>query len=148
MPGSTVNRTDDPTAGDDFATYDKADGSKTQGMHLDPEVQGEVMLWDATGGTGENLRVVKATPGKLFSAYVLNATAGALYLMVFDKATAPINMDVPVLRRLVPLSGEGLIDLGSFGIDLAAGVSVALSSTQATLTLAGANDGFFQVSYI
>jgi len=148
MAGSTVNRSDDPAAGDDFVTYDRADGSKTQGMHLDPEVQGELLSWYATGATGENQAVAKATPGRLFKADVLNATAGALYLMVFDKATAPVNTDVPVLRAYVPANGAGTIDLGEWGILLAAGVAVALSSTIGDLTLAGANDGFFQAAYL
>lgn len=145
---STVDRLNDDASGDDFATRDKASGAKTQGMHLDPEVQGDLLTWYATVGTGENQKTVKATPGRLFSAYVLNATAGVLYLMVFDKGTDPVNTDIPVLRRLVPASGEGLIDLGNFGIDLSVGVAVALSTTRDTLTLAGANDGFFQVSYL
>ena len=148
MAASTVQRTDDPSTGDPFATYDKADGSKTQAMHLDPEVQGELLTWAATAGTGENLLVAKATPGVLFRVSVLNATAGVLYLMVFDSAIAPINTDVPVLRKHVPASLEAELDLGNFGIALGSGVAVALSTTQGELTLAGATAGFFQVAYL
>jgi len=144
----TVNRSDDPASGQDFAVRVKASGARTQGMHLDPEVQGDLLSWYATAGTGENQAVPKATPGRLFKADVINATAGALYLMAFDKATAPVNTDVPVLRAYVPASGAGTIDLGNFGINLAAGVAVALSTTADTLTLAGANDGFFQAAYL
>jgi len=136
------------TSGEVFATRIKADASRTQAMHLDPEVMGDVLSWYATAGTGENQAVPKATPGRLFKADVINATAGVLYLMVFNKATAPVNTDVPVLRAYVPASGAGTIDLGNFGINLAAGVAVALSTTADTLTLAGANDGFFQAAYL
>jgi len=143
-----VYRTDDPTSGDKFSLYTKDNGRLVQTVALDPEVQGELLSFSATAGTGENTHVAKATPGRLFKVDVLNATAGVLYLMVFDKASAPIDTNVPVLRAYVPASGAASIDLGNYGISLSAGVSVALSTTQGVLTLGGANDGFFQVGYV
>jgi len=148
MAGSTVNRTDDPAVGDDFVTYDRADGAKTQGVHLDPEVQGELLSWASTAGTGENTHVAKASAGRAFKADVISVNASPTFLMVFNKATAPVNSDVPVLRAYVPANGSGSIDLGNYGYLLSAGISVALSTTAGVLTLAAANDGFFQVAYL
>lgn len=145
---STVTRTDDPV-GDTFATFDKDDGSKAQSVVIDPEVQGETVLWAQTGNAAAEQASIKAAPGRFFSAaVVLDPTVVSdRYLMVFNKASAPVNNDVPVLRALVPAGGAASIDLGIYGRDMLTGIAVAISTTPEDLTLPGSGEGFFQVSY-
>lgn len=83
-----------------------------------------------------------ASQGKLYTLDVINTGATAYWLMVFDKATAPVNGDTPIWRRQLPASGELALDFGMFGLYCAAGIGIAISTSAApdTLTLAGAND--------
>lgn len=146
---SDVLRTDDPAGGDTFATRDKASGAKTQGVHLDPEVMGDILSHSSTGGAAENTREPKSSAGRIFRASVIldPSVPSDRYLMVFDKAAAPVNTDIPVRRRLVPAGGEAGIDLGSYGHELTTGIAVAISTTHDTLTLPAGAEGFFTVGY-
>jgi hypothetical protein len=84
--------------------------------------------------------VIKASQGKLYKIAAVNNAATPYILMVFDKATAPVNNDVPIWRRRLPASGEIEVDFGLFGIGGTAGLSWAISSTVARLTLAVSAD--------
>lgn len=151
MPATeaTVNRVDDPSTGDDFATYQKGSGALTQGVNQDPEVGGTLLSWDSTGASAETNRVPSASPGSLFKCDVMIDTSitDPRWLMVFDKATAAVNTDVPILRARVS-GGFASIDLGLYGIECASGIAVAVSTTIGTLTLPGAGEAYFQVGYV
>jgi hypothetical protein len=148
---SDVTRATDAT-GTPIKTFDDDEVTprKVQAVALDPEIHGDLLDWKQTAGTAENTNVAKASAGRFFRARVIldAAVAANRWLMVFDKATAPVNTDVPVLRAWLgngTLDGE--IDLGLYGRAMANGVSVALSTTVATLTLPGGSEAYFQVGY-
>lgn len=84
--------------------------------------------------------VIKAAPGTLYRMRVVNNAATAYVLMLHDKATAPIANDTPIWRARIPVSAEIDVDFGLWGLEFSTGISWAISSTVATLTLAIAND--------
>jgi hypothetical protein len=94
----------------------------------------------SAGAVGLAGIVLKASAGRLYRLDALNVGAVALYLLVFDKATAPFNTDVPIWRRRLPASGEVSIDFADFGLFGASGLSIAISTTPTTLTLAVSAD--------
>jgi hypothetical protein len=145
---TTVIRFDD-TSGDTFAVRDKASGAKSQGMHLDPEIHGDILSQYVSTAV-ENVAVAKATPGRALHVDVsLPGVAADRWLLLIDKATAPIATDPAVRQRLLP-SGTvyGTLDFpATFGQELAAGVAVAISTTPGVLTLPGGSEAWFTVDY-
>jgi hypothetical protein len=96
-----------------------------------------------------NTLVVKAEAGFLHDLHVLADTATVRYIMVFDKATTPINGDTPVLRLHIKAASVGVekhIE-EPFAQRFAKGVSVAVSTTVGTLTLPGSPEGYFDAGY-
>jgi len=71
------------------------------------------------------------------------------YLMVFDKASAPVNADVPDWSAVLPNVGVGAGEVWDSFIPFAvtAGLAVAVSTTPLTLTLPGVAQAIFQVLY-
>lgn len=153
MPASpiTVNRTDDPSSGDDFKVYEDINtpARLVQAVAEDPDVSGRVLTWATTGGTAVEAVNIKATSGVVFRVDVALTTPFPTdrWLMVFNIATAPTASAVPVLRKRVT-NGEASIDLGKLGMELAAGIGVAVSTTVGVLTLPGGGEAYFQVGYI
>lgn len=144
---SIVNRTDDPGAGDDFATRTKTSGARTQGMHLDPEVQGDILSTYETGGTAEELAADIATgPGRLFrlDVILLDTVVVDRYLHVFNALTVT---GVPVLRAFIPAGGQASIDLDVWGREFPVGISIAISTTLVTYTSPAGNEGIFQAAF-
>lgn len=91
----------------------------------------------------EGSHVVAAIPGSLRDVYAKNASGGKLYLMVFDAAALPANGTKPGLSPLpVPADSFGWFDFADDALVCAAGIVVAFSTTDSTLTVAGAL-GFF-----
>lgn len=85
--------------------------------------------------------VISAKPGRFYRAEVQNGAATAYFFQVFDKATAPVNGDTPIYCKRLPSSGEVEPDLTNVnGLACVNGVSVAISSTGGTLTLAASAD--------
>lgn len=79
--------------------------------------------------------------GRVYRVVAQNGGATAYFLQVHNKATAPVNGDVPVYVQRLPSSGECIIDLSQVGgIVCPLGIGLAISSTAGTLTLAVAND--------
>lgn len=142
-----VNRTDDPSAGQDFDVRVKdSTGARTQGMHLDPEVMGDILTAGATGTTAAIQESAKASEGRLFRAEVILIAAGAAgdrWLLVVDKATAAANTDPPKIRGPKLAGDFASIDLGAYGVKFDDGIQIVLSSTPNEVTLAPA-EGFFQ----
>jgi hypothetical protein len=78
---------------------------------------------------------------RLYRLSAVNAGATAYFLQVFNKATVAVNADIPVYVQRLPASSEAIINLAEVGgIVCPLGMSVAISSTAGTLTLAVAND--------
>jgi len=80
--------------------------------------------------------------GRIYRAHVCNtAAATAYYLQIHDKATAPVNADIPSLSYRVNASSDLVIDFTNVnGAPFFNGLGVALSTTAGVLTLAAAND--------
>jgi hypothetical protein len=87
---------------------------------------------------------LKATAGNVFSVVVTNANAAVRYLQLHNKASTPVNPDVPVLSIPIPAGTAAvpsILTLGAetfsmSGVNLATGVSWGISTTLATYTAA------------
>ncbi len=92
---------------------------------------------------------ISQKPGRFYRAVVQNGGATAYYLQVFDKATAAVNANVPIWQQRILASGEVVLDLTNVnGLPCLLGISLAISSTPGTLTLAAATDvAFYSVIY-
>lgn len=93
--------------------------------------------------------VVSAKLGRLYRLQVVNGSATAYYLQIFDKATAPVNTDVPIDSFRLAVSSEREIDYTNVnGLYFALGCGIAISSTPGVLTLAVAdNIAFYRAFY-
>jgi len=92
--------------------------------------------------------VVKASAGNLYGFVAANNNAALRYVMVFNLTALPANGTVPTIPGL-PISASGGVlpfDTGKFGNYFNTGIVIALSTTQFSLTLAGA-DALFYVQY-
>lgn len=101
----------------------------------------------ATSGTAAGTAgiVISAKPGRVYRVVAQNGSATAYFLQIHDKATAPVNTEVPIYVKRLPVSGECEIDLTTInGLPVRNGLGIAISSTSGTLTLAVANDLAFR----
>ena len=95
-----------------------------------------------------NAGILKTSSGRVFAARATNANAAVRYLCLVDKATTPINTDPAVAWMLLPagtaaapsVSEIGAQLLDQDGVVCSLGVSWAVSTTAATVTLATAAD--------
>jgi hypothetical protein len=135
-------------SGDSIKGFLDAGNRVVQGVVIDPEVGAGVLTRFATAGTGEVAILISAAARRIYQADVITAVGAAdpTWLMLFNTTIAPVATDVPIWRARVG-GGFASIDVGVFGIELTSGLGVALSTTPDTLTLAGANDAFFQVGW-
>lgn len=103
---------------------------------------GDNFKWLSSGtAVGTAGVVVSAKPGRFYRGVYENGGATAYYFQVFDKATAPLNGDVPVYQKRLAASGETEVDLTNVnGKPCFKGIGIAISSTPGTLTLAAATD--------
>lgn len=153
MPANPTDviRTNDPTGGDQFKVYDDTSTAplKVQAVANDPDVMGRVLSWYSSAASAEETASVSGNPGAVFKADVVldSSVTADRWLMVFDVVGAPPVGATPILRARVS-GGFASIELGIYGREVAAGVSVALSTTPGTLTLPGAGEGYFQVAFI
>lgn len=88
--------------------------------------------------------LVKAAPGKLFSAIISN-TGPDQYVQVFDRATSPLSGSVPMFFQVVPAGSTCFVDV-SHGLPFVTGICLVNSTTASTYTL-GSSDCLFQASY-
>ena len=95
----------------------------------------------ATVGTAGIQLGTAAKQGRLYRLRVVNGAATAYFLQIHDKASAPTNGNVPVYVVRLASSGDVEINMADVaGLPLTLGMTFAISSTAATLTLAVAND--------
>jgi len=95
--------------------------------------------------------LVKATPAQIYSVRVSNANAAARYLLLHNKATAPVATDVPLYAFYIP-AGAAVTIGGDFftanGAYFSTGVGWSISTTAATFTdSATASDHVIAVHY-
>jgi hypothetical protein len=134
-------------SGREINAYEADDGSRVQGVALNPEIMGELLVPGRTGTTPVKQENAKATAGRLFRASVILIAAPAAldrWMLVVDKATAAVNTD-PAIWRSPKLAGDfSFLDFGNWALEFSAGCQLVLSSTPDKVTLVVANDGFFQ----
>jgi hypothetical protein len=116
----------------------------SEGVSLSARVLDDGTLKRASQTTafGTAAVVLSAKAGRLYKLRVLNTSAATkYYAQIHDKATAAVATNVPIWEGQVAGSTDIEFDFGLAGLYVANGISVALSTTPATLTLAAATDG-------
>lgn len=79
-----------------------------------------------------NLTSVKASAGTLYSMAIRNTGAGAAYVKLYNKASAPaLATDVPVIVFEIPAAGLLPINFGELGHRFATGIALAITGAQA-----------------
>lgn len=102
---------------------------------------------NSTSPVAETFRVVKSGWTILYGCTMTNANVATRFLQGFDATTLPANGTVPVFSVHVPTATEGGISYSPTGRAFKAGVVLAISTTQNSLTLAGA-DALFDAQYV
>ena len=93
--------------------------------------------------------IVSTRPGYLQLGAVANPDTQNLWLCLVDKATAPVNGDVPVQVVLVPqgtnntIEGPSGIGNQELGLRCHTGIVLCLSTTVGSVTLPATDAGFF-----
>ena len=90
-----------------------------------------------------NQAVVKTSAGAVYAISCYNASSSLAFFQIHNKATAPVNGDVPI--KSIPVFANGATVFGSDifgagGVPCSIGVAWAFSSTRTTLTLAVGSD--------
>lgn len=93
-----------------------------------------------TAAFGTAGAVLSPAPGCLYHLSAVNNSATAYFVQIFDKATAPVNGDTPIWEGKLPASLDWSVGFQLFGLYCASGISIAISTTIGSLTLAAAND--------
>lgn len=101
--------------------------------------------FDLVGAATINASIVKASSGNLTEITVFNPTAAAVYLKLFNKATAPAPATDGALIKcsfLVPAGGDRAIEFGPQGKRFTTGIAfVTTTGTAATDVAAPATAG-------
>lgn len=98
-----------------------------------------------TSASLEKVASITATATRLFKYRAINTNAATnMYMMLFDKASAPVNGDTPVWEGAIRSFGAQDFDDFDFssvgGLALTNGLAVGASTTGGTLTIISAND--------
>lgn len=126
-------------------TLGRVDTGATNNAFGDWPVADNFRRSTSTGAAGTAGIVISSKPGRVYRLIAQNSAATAYFLQIHDKATAPVNTEVPIFVKRLPSSGEVEIDLTNInGMPVQNGISIAISSTAGTLTLAVANDLAFR----
>jgi len=98
-----------------------------------------------------NATSVKASAGKLYSLVAGNISAGAKYLKLYNKASAPtVGTDTPVMTIPIPAGSAVSLDLGAVGVAFSAGIAYAITGAGAVsdTTAVAAGDVVVNLGYI
>lgn len=92
--------------------------------------------------TTTNPLLIKATSGYLYELTVSNITATAMYVKLYNKATAPtVGTDMPVFTLSAPANTTVAIPFGNVGKRFTLGIGIAVTgasvATDTTATVAG-----------
>jgi hypothetical protein len=113
-----------------------------------PQVQGEYLPPEAsryTSQAAEQIRVLKASPGILYTLLVTNIKLTDVWLYVFDNTSAAGTLFMPPMK--LPASGGNLsLPLGQ-ALPFFTGLTVASSSTGSTYTPTATNDLFIGAQF-
>ena len=100
-------------------------------------------------GMGSGITPSLVPPGN--KIYCYNKNAATRFFQIHNKATDPVNTEVPVESFPVAANSALIIDStfwGASGRTCSTGVSWAFSTTEATLTLGAAADQTSSVGYL
>lgn len=90
---------------------------------------------NANSAATTNATLVKGSAGQIKQIFVMNASAAAKYVRLFDKATAPtVGTDAPFIVIAVPASSSKELILGdNSGIPFKNGLGYAITGAAARL---------------
>lgn len=157
---SIVKRAID-AAGDDIRTFDNA-GVEVQGIALVGDAGEHVGItgapiiiadvaasFDGTGAAAENQRVALNVPGSLFEVNVilLASVGSSRWIHMHDLAAPVSGGETPVDRAFIPAGGQGNRTYRMSGRPFVNGIVIAISTTEATTTLPGGNEGFIHSEF-
>lgn len=99
--------------------------------------------YSLTSAASTNAASIKATAGNVTEVSIFNPTAAAIYLKLYNKASAPtVGTDVPIMTIPVAVGALFQAELGRFGKRFSTGIALAITgaaaSTDATAIAAGA----------
>jgi hypothetical protein len=136
---ATISGFEKVSLGDEIAGENRTDGVLMGSQRAISSSTGAATSSNA-GALATNA-IVKAAPGRLYKATVGNGTAGvAGWVMVLDSATLPGNGATPKWRKAIGVTPADVeIDFSAVGgLFCSAGIVIALSTTEATLTIGAA----------
>lgn len=93
---------------------------------------------------------VKGAAGNVYAVTCANANAAVRYLQLHNKATAPVNPEVPLLEFKIPASSDIRIGAEFFsanGLHFSTGIAFGFSTTSGTYTAGTAGEQVTQVVY-
>ena len=93
-----------------------------------PGTSGGALVASAIGAATTNATIVKAASGILYGIDAVNINAAVRYLKIYNKATAPSETDVPVMRIALQGGATGPRSPLNWpnGIQFSAGISYRL----------------------
>jgi len=95
--------------------------------------------------------LVKSAAGQVYSIAAANNGAGALYLRLFNKATAPASTDTPFIRLIVPgnTAGAGFVYSIPCGLAFGTGIGWRISGglVDGDTTAPADNQGYVNILY-
>lgn len=102
-------------------------------VHVEPATTGGATPYRYLSAGGVKAGVIKATPGQLYGCIVAeNIGAAAVYLRLYNKATAGATTDTPVIGPLIipgATTGAGVvIPLPMSGVAFATGIAWRLTA--------------------
>lgn len=94
-------------------------------------------------------QVVKSSGGKIYEYHISNNNAAALYVKMYDKATAPTNSDTPIRTLFIPTKAV-IVLYSDHGIPFANGISLRACTGVADNdnTAPSTNDVVANISYL
>lgn len=105
-------------------------------------VPGSGSNYNLVTAASTNLALVKSTAGTLNEITVFNHTAATIYVKLYNKATAPVSTDVPIM--VIPVAAGALYtwEFGQMGkrflLGIGIGVTGGVANNDATAVAAGA----------
>lgn len=99
----------------------------------------------AVGTAGVN---ISTKQGRLYKIRVVNTAASTnYYVMLVDKATAPVNGDSPKYTITVKAASDAEDRWDMYGLYFANGCGLAISTTANVVTLAATSDCYVSADY-
>jgi hypothetical protein len=158
---ATINGSNDPTGGTRLqgiatfvfngATWDRQRGTTVgTAVVVKPETTGGTSGAKVFAATSTNATSVKASAGQIFGIELANNAAYAVFLKIYNKASAPtVGTDIPVRTIQIPAGGRCEISR-PLGIAFSTGIAYAITKLVADsdTTTVIANDLIGSIDYI